>query len=151
MPGTKIKTGYNENNCHISVMIVNYRSWAKLADCLRSLQCIDTSKITLDIIVVDNCSNYGQFETFSATFPAVRFILNSGNHGLSHGCNAGAKAVLGQYFLFINPDTSYSRTASTYCSQRFRTIILTPYYLLIKSHLEAQKNELNVFFLKGYC
>lgn len=99
------KTGHNEHNCHISVIIVNYRCWKKLADCLRSLQCVDSSKITLDIIVVDNCSNDGQFETFTDVFPTVRFILNSGNHGFAHGCNTGAEVGLGQYFLFINPDT----------------------------------------------
>ncbi|MGD9157056.1 MAG: glycosyltransferase family 2 protein [Desulfobacteraceae bacterium] len=96
---------HNENSSLISVIIVNYRSWKKLEDCLNSLQCVDPSKVTLDIIVVDNCSDDSQFEAFAAAFPAVRFILNSGNYGYAHGCNTGAKAGLGEYFLFINPDT----------------------------------------------
>ena len=96
---------HNEHSSIISVIIVNYRSWKKLAGCLNSLQCVDPSKATLDIIVVDNCSNDDRFETFAADYPSVRFILNSGNYGYAHGCNTGAKAGSGQYFLFINPDT----------------------------------------------
>ncbi|NLD36417.1 MAG: glycosyltransferase family 2 protein [Desulfatiglans sp.] len=96
----------NKTGCEIvSVIIVNYRSWEKLADCLRSLQCVDRSNITLDIIVVDNCSNDGQFEAYSYAFPGVRFILNTGNYGYAHGCNTGAGAGRGEYLLFINPDT----------------------------------------------
>ncbi len=89
----------------ISVIIVNYRSWKKLADCLKSLDCIDTSKIKLDIVVVDNCSDDGEFDKFTAAFPDVRFILNTGNYGYAHGCNTGARAGRGEYLLFINPDT----------------------------------------------
>lgn len=99
------KAVHNNHNSLISVIIVNYRSWERLADCLKSLDCVDPSKITLDIIVVDNCSNDGQLETFSETFPNVRFLSNSENYGYAHGCNTGAKAGSGQYFLFINPDT----------------------------------------------
>ena len=107
MPGTETKntTGHNELNNLVSVIIVNYRSWNKLSDCLRSLQCVDPSKVTLDIIVVDNCSDDDRFEAFSTAFPTVRFLLNSGNYGYAHGCNTGAKAGLGRYFLFLNPDT----------------------------------------------
>ncbi len=104
MPGNEI-THHKEHNSHISVIIVNYRSWEKLAACLKSLECVDESIITLDIIVVDNCSNDGRLETFTTDFPKVRFILNSGNHGFAHGNNTGAKAGSGKYFLFINPDT----------------------------------------------
>jgi GT2 family glycosyltransferase len=99
------KTGHNGQCDTISVIIVNYRSWEKLADCLRSLEWVDKSKITLDIIVVDNCSNDGKFETYASSFPTARFILNSGNYGYAHGCNSGARAGRGEYFLFINPDT----------------------------------------------
>ncbi|MBN1905754.1 MAG: glycosyltransferase family 2 protein [Deltaproteobacteria bacterium] len=98
-------TGHNERFDIISVIIVNYRSWEKLADCLRSLQCVNTSNINLDIIVVDNCSNDGKFESYATAFPTTRFILNTGNYGYAHGCNTGARAGRGEYFLFINPDT----------------------------------------------
>lgn len=99
------KAGYFEGCETISVIIVNYRCWDKLADCISSLQCVDRSKIDLDIIVVDNCSNDGQFEKYADTFPDTRFILNIGNYGYAHGCNTGARAGKGEYFMFINPDT----------------------------------------------
>lgn len=102
---TENKSGHKGRRSLISVIIVNYRCWEKLADCLRSLQCVDTSKIILDIIVVDNCSNDGQFENYASAFPTARFILNSGNYGYAHGCNTGARAGTGEYLLFINPDT----------------------------------------------
>lgn len=107
IPATRDKkiTDRKGPKSHTSVIIVNYRSWEKLTDCIRSFQCIERAKINLEIIVVDNCSNDGRLEAFSAAFPDVHFILNSGNHGFAHGCNTGAKAASGDYFLFINPDT----------------------------------------------
>lgn len=89
----------------ITAVIVNYRSWGKLKDCLNSLLNAQTNLIALEIIVVDNCSNDAQLATFSELFSTVTFVLNSGNHGFAHGCNTGAKAANGDYLFFINPDT----------------------------------------------
>ena len=88
----------------LSIVILNYKSWRVLAQCLDSFNQYQP-KVSHEIIVVDNDSQDGEFEPFSKKYPAVTFIENSGNHGFSHGCNLGAKTAQGEFLLFLNPDT----------------------------------------------
>ena len=75
-----------------------------LEKCLTSLEQVRSETYKLEIIVVDNCSNDGRFEQFQNRFPTVRFVLNSGNYGFSHGCNRGAAGTKAEYLLFLNSD-----------------------------------------------
>lgn len=94
----------------LSVIIVNYKSWQHLSNCLHSLD-FDPGQFSFEIIVVDNCSNDGKLEEFQELFPKVNFILNSGNNGFANGCNVGAKESIGNFLLFLNPDTIANSTA----------------------------------------
>ena len=89
----------------VSVIIVNYKSWSYLKDCLSSLEKANSNAFDLEVIVVDNCSNDGRLEEFSNQFKNFIFLKNSGNNGFSHGCNFGASKAKGDYLLFLNPDT----------------------------------------------
>jgi len=91
------------NSKCLSVVIVNYRSWEVLAECLDSFVQY-RPKISYEIIVVDNDSQDGQLESFSQKYSSVKFIKNIGNYGFSHGCNLGAENASGEYLLFLNPD-----------------------------------------------
>ena len=95
----------------LSVIIVNYRGWDPLERCLNSLNCLAGASFSSEIIVVDNNSDDGQFESFSKQFPSVRFIENTGNYGFSNGNNLGAENSTGKYILFLNPDTVVSLPA----------------------------------------
>ncbi len=88
----------------ISIVIVNYKSWNHLRNCLQSLE-FSSPSFSFEIIVVDNTSNDGKLEKFKKEFSNVKFILNSGNNGFANGCNLGANHGLGEYLLFLNPDT----------------------------------------------
>lgn len=88
-----------------SVLIVNYKSWNTLEECLNSLLQFSSKKFFLEIIVVDNCSNDNMFEVFKNLFPSVNFLLNSGNNGFANGCNLAAQKATSNYYLFLNPDT----------------------------------------------
>jgi len=81
----------------LSIVIVNYKSWEKLAACLGSLP-------AAEIVVVDNASGDGRLEAFAAAHPGVRFIANDGNWGFADGCNRGAREASGEVVLFLNPD-----------------------------------------------
>ncbi|RKD91179.1 glycosyltransferase family 2 protein [Mangrovibacterium diazotrophicum] len=95
----------------LSVIIVNYRGWKHLGNCLESLQGVASAQNELEVIVVDNCSNDGKLDEFKQLFPFVRFILNSGNNGFSNGCNVGAAHASGSYFLFMNSDIIANKEA----------------------------------------
>lgn len=95
----------------ISIITVNYRGWEALSACLRSLQEIPSSDISLEVIIVDNDSRDGKIEKFRKAFPEFTFLENSGNNGFSNGCNLGAEHARGKFLFFLNPDTTLTKEA----------------------------------------
>lgn len=93
------------NKIDISIIIVNYKSWKHLRNCLNSLKNLNDLSFVYETIVVDNYSDDGNLEKFTKEFSSVQFVLNSGNNGFANGCNFGASKATGDYFLFLNPDT----------------------------------------------
>jgi hypothetical protein len=124
----------------ISIIIVNYRGWKALDECLESINSIISIIFSFEVIIVDNFSNDGQFVAFKQKYSKFTFIENSGNNGFSNGCNFGAGIATGRYFLFLNPDTKLTLEA-------LETLLQTAV-----SHLEIgilsclQINENNVFY-----
>ncbi|MFY0603275.1 MAG: glycosyltransferase family 2 protein [Flavobacteriaceae bacterium] len=92
-------------NIDVSIVIVNYKSWHHLKNCLQALISINSTHFTFEVIVVDNCSHDGQLTTFVKDFPEIEFVENTGNNGFSNGCNYGANKAKGSYLFFLNPDT----------------------------------------------
>lgn len=86
----------------LSIIIVNYRSWYHLRNCIQSLL---SGPNLFEIIVVDNHSGDGQFDTFKAAFPNVLFLESKANLGFGAGCHMGVKEATKEYLLFLNPDT----------------------------------------------
>ncbi len=89
----------------ISVIIVNYRGWETLAECLDALRGCGEGGERPEVIVVDNHSDDGQLASFSSRYPQVRFLENESNEGFARGNNRGAAVAGGRYLLFLNPDT----------------------------------------------
>lgn len=94
----------------LSIVIVNFRAWEKLANCLNALATTPWT-IKHEVIVVDNQSGDGKLDDFSQRFPTIRFIANNGNNGFANGCNLGAEHSSGSQLLFLNPDTEASPAA----------------------------------------
>ena len=88
----------------LSVIIVNYNVKHFLEQCLCSVQKAITG-IPAEIIVVDNCSADNSIDYLQPKFPSVQFIANAENLGFAKGCNIGLKKAMGQFILFLNPDT----------------------------------------------
>ena len=105
------KTTFSTNECDISIIIVNYKSWAHLQNCLSSLEGIDQDSFSFEVIVVDNHSNDNNLEAFSKKFPTYKFVSNTGNYGFSSGNNFGAQQARGEFLLFLNPDTILKKGA----------------------------------------
>ncbi len=93
----------------ISIIIVNYRSWAPLKECLESILTLENEAFDYEVIIVDNYSDDGKLAEFSQRFPSFRFIENKGNYGFSNGNNLGAGHASGDYLLFLNPDIVVSQ------------------------------------------
>ena len=87
----------------ISIIIVNYKSWVSLDDCLISITSQKTNLI--EIIIIDNNSNDGQISLFKKKYNKCTWIINKKNIGFSKACNQGAKASKYDYYIFLNPDT----------------------------------------------
>ena len=87
----------------LSVVIVNYKTWTKLSQCLDSI--LKQPEININVIVVDNNSNDGQLLRFKQKYDWVSWIKNSKNYGFAKACNIGAKTIKSKWCLFLNPDT----------------------------------------------
>ena len=87
----------------LSIIIVNYRSWNRLDACLKSIAAQGMENI--EVIVVDNHSDDGEAQHFVSIHPQVRFILQDTNAGFAQACNRGVKDAIGNWLLFLNPDT----------------------------------------------
>ena len=96
-------------NPTLSIISVNYKSWSVLRKCLHSFEQYPPA-VSYEIIVVDNDSQDGQFDAFQQEFPAIKLVVNTGNHGFSHGCNLGVTHASGDYLLFLNPDVILTKS-----------------------------------------
>ena len=98
-----------QTNCcalvDLSIIIVNYRGWKHLKNCLEALESFSEEHFSYEVNVVDNYSNDGKLDEFQQRFAKFRFHLNTGNNGFSSGCNLGANVSSGRHLLFLNPDT----------------------------------------------
>ncbi len=103
-------------SCRIGVVIVNYRT-AELA-----LRCVHSLAPSLDavdarLVVVDNDSQDGSFETLSKCTSAPEFsgrltVLAAGaNGGFSAGNNIGIRSVEADWYLLLNADAAASANA----------------------------------------
>jgi GT2 family glycosyltransferase len=90
----------------LSVVIVNYNVKYFLEQCLCSVnKAIAVSKISIEVIVIDNNSEDNSLSYLMPAFPCVKFIINTENLGFAKACNQGYKLSSGKYVLFLNPDT----------------------------------------------
>ena len=124
----------------ISIIIVNYRGWKALDECLESIDSISSKTFSFEVIVVDNFSNDGQFPVFKQKYSKFTFIENTGNNGFSNGCNFGASVATGNHFLFLNPDTKLTLEA---LETLLQTAVLHPEIGILSC---LQINENNVFY-----
>ena len=99
------------NKKDVSIIIVNYKSWKHLKNCLDALTLFDQEKFSFEVIVVDNQSNDGKLVEFSKKYSNFTFLENSGNNGFANGCNLGAINSVGKIMLFLNPDTIANENA----------------------------------------
>jgi GT2 family glycosyltransferase len=87
----------------VSLIIVNWNTRQYLLDCIQSL--LDqTSRTSLEIVVVDNASHDGSPAALRAAHPEVTLIENGANFGFARANNIGFKVAAGRYLCLVNTD-----------------------------------------------
>lgn len=88
----------------LSIVIVNYNVKYFLEQCLYAAYKA-ASKISSEIIVVDNDSVDGSCQMVAEKFPEATLIANKENVGFSKANNQAIRISQGEYILLLNPDT----------------------------------------------
>jgi GT2 family glycosyltransferase len=88
----------------ISVIIVNYNTYALTFNCLQTLFASQTTT-KFEVILIDNGSKDQNPEEFYKAFPSLTLIQNRKNLGFGAANNIGMNAAHGKYLLLLNSDT----------------------------------------------
>ncbi|HEX2099655.1 MAG TPA: glycosyltransferase family 2 protein [Candidatus Synoicihabitans sp.] len=88
----------------VAIIIVSYNSERQLGDCLTSVfaQC---TRVTQEVIVLDNNSTDGTVALVQSEFPQVKLITPGRNLGFAAGVNLAVQHTDAEFVLLLNPDT----------------------------------------------
>lgn len=86
----------------LSIITINYNGLKDTCELIETLPLEDES---IEVIVVDNASNYDEASIIEQRYPQVKVIRSKENLGFAGGNNLGIKAARGKYLFFINNDT----------------------------------------------
>lgn len=94
----------------LSIIIVNYNVKHFLRECLSSIFTSDIDDGSVEVFVVDNASSDASVAYLKSAFPMSRYprlhwIENSRNVGFGRANNQAIRQAMGEYILFLNPDT----------------------------------------------
>ena len=102
----------------LSIIIINYKSVQLVIDCLQSIF-NQNSKITCEIIVVDNDSKDNSREKIKNIFPGARYMGMNYNSGFARANNEAIKKADGEVVLLLNADTIIENNAIEKCYNSF--------------------------------
>jgi hypothetical protein len=88
----------------LSIIIVNWNSTAYLLKCVESVYA-QTHETAFEIIVVDNASPDADVGIVKQQYPDVVLMESGANLGFAGANNLGFRSSVGEYVVFLNPDT----------------------------------------------
>jgi GT2 family glycosyltransferase len=86
----------------VSILIVNYKAYLELSECLQSLQPFPGSDT--EVVVVDHATDPDETRRVRERFSWARLVETIENPGFAAGVNRAAAAARGKYLLLLNPD-----------------------------------------------
>jgi GT2 family glycosyltransferase len=84
-----------------TVVIVGYRAYAELEQCLASLA---RHEPLVPVVVIDHAADLAEASRLSAAFPQVLYRASHENRGFGGGVNAAAREAGPGHLLILNPD-----------------------------------------------
>ena len=87
----------------LSILIISYNTRELTLAALRSVHA--ETRLSFEIILVDNASQDGSAAAVAREFPDVRLLAEAENHGFAKANNLAAARARGEYLLLLNPDT----------------------------------------------
>ncbi len=106
----------------LSIIIVSYNVKCFLEQCLCSVK-EAIHNIETEVIVIDNASADDTIPYLQSSFPWVKFIQNKTNDGFAKANNNALEKTIGQYILFLNPDTILAEDTLTRCLSFYKNHI----------------------------
>lgn len=94
----------------LSIIIVNWNTSSLLRKCIDSIYRSE-SKLSFEIIVVDNGSTDNSVTLIKDNYPQVQIISNIENRGFARANNQGLQKAIGRYFLLLNSDAMVKQNA----------------------------------------
>ncbi|MHC4975169.1 MAG: glycosyltransferase family 2 protein [Planctomycetota bacterium] len=88
----------------LSIVVVSYNTADLTIECLKSVR-EQTTRVSYEVIVVDNNSTDGSADRIASEHPWVALIRSSENLGFAGGNNEGVSRARGEHVLLLNPDT----------------------------------------------
>ncbi len=88
----------------LTVVIVNWNTREFLSRCLAALS-RDADTVPMSIVVVDNASIDGSVEMLRRDYPHVTVVANTENVGFVRANNQALALAVGEWILYLNPDT----------------------------------------------
>jgi len=89
----------------LSVIIVSYNTRDLLRGCLASVILTLSSRLSHEVLVVDNASTDGSAAMVQDAFPQVRLLINKENRGFAAANNQALGQSRGRHAILLNPDT----------------------------------------------
>ena len=89
----------------LSVIIVSYNTRDLLRGCLASVIPTLSSRLSHEVLVVDNASTDGSAAMVQDAFPQVRLLINKENRGFAAANNQALGQSRGRHAILLNPDT----------------------------------------------
>jgi N-acetylglucosaminyl-diphospho-decaprenol L-rhamnosyltransferase len=94
----------------VTAVVLNWRTPEHAVRAVRRL--VDDGLPAERAVVVDNASGDGSVDRFRAELPAATIVALDANVGFARGNNAGAAALPGRAYLFVNSDAFVHRPGS---------------------------------------
>ncbi len=132
----------------VSIIIVNYASKEDTFKCIQKIKEY-TSKISYEIIVVDNASREDIGTELVKKYPDVIFLQMSYNAGFARANNRGIEISGGRYVLLLNPDAFITANSVDRCVQKmdaYPDIVASGCQLL---NLDGSKQFSGGYFERG--